>query len=161
MMLGCTGDSGLYEGDENPGYSSAVQGVISTHGAIDLAAYREPRGIGIIGGIGHRIIRSFLQGLEGVADPYAEASPRKFLSETTCPVLLLHGTKDVLVPLEVVERFAQDLEAHGIPVTLERFPGRNHSFDRINAHTRRELFAKMKAFLLQRNLLPAPAARPG
>ena len=43
----------------------------------------------------------------------------------TCPVFILHGDKDVLVPVSNVE-YAKKMLIHAASITVTIFPGENH-----------------------------------
>jgi acetyl esterase/lipase len=53
-------------------------------------------------------------------------SPVHYVSRDNPPFLILHGTKDALVPFAQSEEFAAALKAKGVPVLLQRFPGGGH-----------------------------------
>ncbi len=53
-------------------------------------------------------------------------SPAHYVSHDNPPFLILHGTKDALVPFAQSEEFAAALKAKGVPVSLQRFPGGGH-----------------------------------
>ena len=55
-------------------------------------------------------------------------SPRYHVDACDAPVLLLHGDRDRLVPLEHSEAMVVALEEKGVPVELVVFPGQGHGF---------------------------------
>lgn len=59
----------------------------------------------------------------------AEVSPITFVTEKTAPVLLIHGDKDELVPLEHSTNFVPLLEKAKVPVELVVIKGAAHGFD--------------------------------
>jgi acetyl esterase/lipase len=63
------------------------------------------------------------------AAPYVpqDWQPAERVTEATPPTLLLHGGADNVVWPSHAERFAAALRAHGVPVTLEIYPGRKHA----------------------------------
>jgi dipeptidyl aminopeptidase/acylaminoacyl peptidase len=66
--------------------------------------------------------------LPGFAAVYAERSPLGHVSDTTCPILLLQGLDDPIVPPEQAQRIAADLAAHGIAHAFTGFEGESHGF---------------------------------
>ena len=66
--------------------------------------------------------------LPGFAALYAERSPAGHVSGDTCPVLLLQGLDDPVVPPDQAEAMAADLAAHNIPHALLEFAGESHGF---------------------------------
>ena len=53
-------------------------------------------------------------------------SPVHFVSRDNPPFLILHGTRDALVPFAQSEQLAAALKAKGVDVLLQRFPGAGH-----------------------------------
>ncbi|MGI8447174.1 MAG: S9 family peptidase [Streptosporangiaceae bacterium] len=68
--------------------------------------------------------------LPGFEYVYAERSPAGHVSDATCPVLLLQGLDDPIVPPRQAESIAADLSAHGIRHALLTFEGESHGFRR-------------------------------
>ena len=50
------------------------------------------------------------------------------MNDATCPVLLLQGLDDPVVPPAQAESIAADLAAHGIPYAYITFEGESHGF---------------------------------
>ncbi len=59
---------------------------------------------------------------------YAERAPVGHVNDATCPVLLLQGLDDPVVPPAQAESIAADLAAHGIPYAYIAFEGESHGF---------------------------------
>lgn len=55
-------------------------------------------------------------------------SPLPRAGATRCPVLLLQGAEDPIVPAEQAEQFRAALAAAGVPHALRVFPGEHHGF---------------------------------
>ncbi|ACY98829.1 MULTISPECIES: S9 family peptidase [Thermomonospora] len=68
--------------------------------------------------------------LPGFERAYAERSPLNRAGRTACPVLLLQGADDPIVPPAQSERFAAALADNGIPYAYLAFPGEAHGFRR-------------------------------
>jgi dipeptidyl aminopeptidase/acylaminoacyl peptidase len=59
---------------------------------------------------------------------YTERAPVGHVNSATCPVLLLQGLDDPVVPPAQAESIAADLAAHGIPYAYITFEGESHGF---------------------------------
>jgi dipeptidyl aminopeptidase/acylaminoacyl peptidase len=59
---------------------------------------------------------------------YVERAPVGHITPLTCPVLLLQGLDDPIVPPAQSEAIAADLAAHGIPHAYIAFAGESHGF---------------------------------
>ena len=57
---------------------------------------------------------------------YQDASPISSVTSDDAPVLLIHGDKDLTVPLEHSEKMAAALSAAGVATKLVRVPGAGH-----------------------------------
>ena len=80
----------------------------------------------------HDFESRYLDGLVGPLPEcdalYAERAPVGHVNEATCPVLLLQGLDDPVVPPAQSESIAADLAAHGIPYAYIAFAGEAHGF---------------------------------
>jgi len=61
---------------------------------------------------------------------YAERAPVGNVNDLTCPILLLQGLDDPVVPPSQSESIAAELAARGIPYALLTFAGESHGFRR-------------------------------
>ncbi len=82
----------------------------------------------------HDFESRYLDGLIGplpdCGDLYTERAPVGHVSKLTCPVLLLQGLDDPIVPPAQAESIAADLAAHHIPYAYLPFEGESHGFRR-------------------------------
>jgi dipeptidyl aminopeptidase/acylaminoacyl peptidase len=80
----------------------------------------------------HDFESRYLDGLIGPlpeADSvYTERAPVGHVTGLTCPILLLQGLDDPIVPPSQSEAIAADLAAHGIRHAYIAFPGESHGF---------------------------------
>ncbi len=80
----------------------------------------------------HDFESRYLDGLVGplpeADELYAERAPVGHVNELTCPVLLLQGLDDPVVPPSQSEAIAADLAAHGIRHAYIAFAGESHGF---------------------------------
>ncbi len=103
------------------------------------------------GPLGTRTVQNFV-GAEADADPsrWHAASPIEHVHAGLPPILLLQGTRDLLVPDSQARRFAERLSACGAPFKLEIVEGGVHGFDRIApTEQARTLIADTRAFLVE------------
>jgi len=114
-MLGVAGDKDGFDPDAGlyHDYSCRVQAVVPLYGVHDFAAFSESRGIGL-----SEKERIFCE----------LASPVTYLSSDDPPFLILHGTRDSLVPYaqsEILQSAASEVNVEG---ELHIIKGAKHSF---------------------------------
>ena len=82
----------------------------------------------------HDFESRYLDGLVGplpeAHDVYVERAPLSHVDELSCPVLLLQGLEDKVVPPAQAEMFRDALAAKGIPHAYLAFEGEQHGFRR-------------------------------
>ena len=80
----------------------------------------------------HDFEARYLDGLVGPLPEsgalYAQRAPIGHVSHLTCPILLLQGLDDPVVPPSQSESIAAELAAHGIPHAYLTFAGESHGF---------------------------------
>jgi acetyl esterase/lipase len=87
---------------------------------------------------------------------YEAASPLTHVHKEAAPMLLLHGTADLVVPVEQSQLLAQKLKKAGAKVALLTFEHAPHDFDELLDTNARLAAAAVEAFL-QDQLKPKPA----
>jgi dipeptidyl aminopeptidase/acylaminoacyl peptidase len=60
------------------------------------------------------------------AEAFRARSAMYHADKIKVPVLLLHGARDERIPVRQAEAFAEQLQAHGVAVTLKIFPNATH-----------------------------------
>ena len=102
-----------------PVFSAAV----AYYGVADLREFSEHT---------HDFESRYLDGLigplPGFDTVYAERAPLGHVNANTCPVLLLHGLDDPIVPPYQSECMGAELAAHGIRHAYVAFEGESHGF---------------------------------
>jgi dipeptidyl aminopeptidase/acylaminoacyl peptidase len=97
----------------------------SSYGVADLRGLAEDT---------HDFESRYLDGLVGplpeAAGVYAERAPLDHVDGLSCPVLLLQGSEDLVVPPAQAEAFAAALRRKGLPHALVVFEGEQHGFRR-------------------------------
>lgn len=80
----------------------------------------------------HDFESRYLDGLIGplpaTRDRYVERAPLSHVDDVRCPVLLLQGLEDAIVPPHQAELFREALERKGIPHAYLAFEGEQHGF---------------------------------
>jgi dipeptidyl aminopeptidase/acylaminoacyl peptidase len=80
----------------------------------------------------HDFESRYMDGLIGplpeAEDRYVERAPVGHVNDLTCPILLLQGLDDPIVPPSQSEAIAADLAAHDIPHAYIAFAGESHGF---------------------------------
>jgi dipeptidyl aminopeptidase/acylaminoacyl peptidase len=97
----------------------------------------------------HKFESRYLDGLIGpwpeAAETYRARSPIHFTDRLSCPVILLQGLEDEVVPPAQAEAMVAALRDKGIPYAYLPFPGEQHGF-RQAAHIRRALEAELSFY---------------
>ena len=157
-MLGTASDvPGLDAGCAAGSGSPAVQAVVSHAGPQDLrvrGSYTRRQA---------RIVTGFLGVFPGDAPELARlASPVAHVSEGDAPFLLVHGTRDELVPVAHARRMRDALRAAGVPATLLELSGVGHGLPPLNAPDIPEVGCTTFAFLDRwlRPDAPTPGREP-
>ena len=108
--------------------SAEVHAVVSVAGPQDLRVrgpYTQEQS---------RLVTNFLGVFPGDAPQVAAAaSPIAHVSPDAAPFLLVHGTRDDLVPIEHARRMRDALRASGVPATLLELRGVGHAFPGLDA----------------------------
>jgi dipeptidyl aminopeptidase/acylaminoacyl peptidase len=75
-----------------------------------------------------RYLDGLIGPLPGYETQYDERAPVGHITRDTCPILLLQGLDDPIVPPAQAESIAAELEAHGIRYAYLPFEGESHGF---------------------------------
>ncbi|HYH93814.1 MAG TPA: S9 family peptidase, partial [Candidatus Saccharimonadales bacterium] len=142
------GDRMAIEGGSAGGYTTLAALAFRDAFAAGISAF----GVGDLETLArdtHKFEARYLDRLVGpypaMADVYRQRSPVHFLDEISCPVLVLQGLEDHVVPPSQAEAIVAALDANGIPHAYLAFEGEGHGFRGADA-IRRSLEAQL-AFL--------------
>ncbi|MFI6451117.1 S9 family peptidase [Streptosporangium amethystogenes] len=120
--------------------SDAFAGGVSYYGVSSLATFSATT---------HDFESRYIEWLIGPEDPvlYASREPLGQVAGVNCPMLLLQGLSDPVVPPEQSQTFVDALAERGVPCTYLTFEGEAHGFRR--AETRSAALATELAFYQQ------------
>lgn len=117
MMLATTtpadGFDGI-KGEPYPEVSSKVACAVGFYGAVDLMNYHD--------------MKMFAETREDAPELYKKGSPITYLDDKDPPMLLVHGTEDLTVPLSQSETFLKIAKEKKANCNLVVIPGAPHSF---------------------------------
>ena len=139
MMLGVVDDGdGFVDGDA----PSNVAAVVSYFGPTDLTAD--------VPAEAEQILVDFLGGDQSTkADDYRRASPVQYVDPRDAPMLLFHGTRDFLVPMDQAVRMANRLSDSSVDGRAELLFNAGHGWGgETMEHTKRETLAFLKEHLV-------------
>ncbi len=115
--------SALVSSDGSPARAPVFAAAVSYYGVSDLRPFAQTT---------HDFESRYLDGLIGPLPEtgalYEARSPIGHVSAQTCPVLLLQGLDDPVVPAAQSEAIAADLAEHEIPHAYIVFEGESHGF---------------------------------
>jgi dipeptidyl aminopeptidase/acylaminoacyl peptidase len=90
----------------------------------------------------HKFESQYLTGLVGpypeLATVYRERSPIQHVHDISCPVILLQGLEDAIVPPAQAEVIVAALQANGLPYAYLTFAGEQHGFRKAESIVRGE-----------------------
>ncbi len=108
-------------------HSSRVQCVVDFYGPTDLTV--SPEETSKSNPIAVNIVKNFLgKTPEEAPALYKESSPITYVDKQSAPFLIVHGTKDWLVPPSQSERLYDALHSAGVPATLLQGYKLDHAF---------------------------------
>jgi len=118
MMLATTGPADGFDavpGEPYQDVSARVACAVGFYGAVDLMNYHD--------------MKMFAKTRQEAPELYKKGSPITYLSPQSPPMLLVHGTADVTVPLSQSETYLKVAKEKGAPCALEVIPDAPHTFD--------------------------------
>jgi len=118
MMLATTGPVDGFDAVKGEPYqdvSARVTCAVGFYGAVDLMNYHD--------------MKMFAKTREEAPELYKKGSPITYLDAKDPPMLLVHGTADVTVPLSQSETYLKIAKEKGAPCVLEVIPDAPHTFD--------------------------------
>lgn len=142
-LLGTSGDVKALEGDSgSPGFSTRVACVVDCFGPTNFLAM----GHGEAGSPESELLG---KPLAEVPELVRQADPCTYVTKTTPPFLLQHGTHDRSVPFGQSQLLHDALVKAGVEVTLHPVDGADHIFRGASRATLAALTAEQRAFFAQ------------
>jgi acetyl esterase/lipase len=100
------------------------KGIISFFGPVDLQQLYVHSDVTIPG-----VLRTIIgASLQENPDLFAQASPINYVTSASAPTLMLHGDKDVLVPVEQAYLLRDKLNSLNVSNKLVVYPGQGHGW---------------------------------
>ena len=132
-LLGVTGNQKELDQGNHLDQSSAVQGVVDYYGVVDLSDASAERdrmsaAVNPSNDVPYFAFEEFLSVGYGKAEA-EKASAIRYISEKTPPFMILHGTKDTVVPMAQSEKLYDALQKAGIPCEIAVVEGAAHGDD--------------------------------
>lgn len=78
---------------------------------------------------------------------YKSSSPLKYVSATSPPTLILHGTADDVVPYQQAQQLNDRLQQHGVPHIYKLYPGEGHGLTGVGTEVNNEIIAFLRTYL--------------
>lgn len=123
QFLGVTAGVPEFEGDQNPGFSSAVSCVVNWYGPSD---FTQSYGKSVDAA---EVLPLFFGGnLDQKRKEHVIGSPLNWVTPRSAPTLCIHGTEDKYVAFEQSEWLVSRLKASQVDVELLKMEGAGHGF---------------------------------
>ena len=132
-LLGVTGDQKDFDQGDHLDQSSAVRGVVDYYGVADLSdasaeGDRRHSAVNPNNVVPYFTFEEFLGVWYGKKEA-EKASAIRYISEITPPFMILHGTKDTVVPMAQSEKLYDALQKAGVPCEFAIVEGATHGDD--------------------------------
>ncbi|MBL9125024.1 MAG: alpha/beta hydrolase, partial [Planctomycetaceae bacterium] len=129
LMVGLTGDDGNPESkDPIERVSSRTQAVVAWFPPTDLVNFGREQGYKAIEKLRPGMFESMFGKVDDIENQLKSVSPIEKITSDDPPVLLIHGDRDITVPLQQSEVFKTKYEAANLPVKLVVRPKGGHSW---------------------------------
>jgi acetyl esterase/lipase len=129
LMVATTGDDGRPDArDPVERVSSRVQAVVAWFPPTDLINWGSENGYQQIEKSRPGLFAEMFGTVKNLEEQLKSVSPLYFVSTDDPPLLLIHGDRDPVVPLQQSEVLRARYEAVGVPVKLIVHPGGRHTY---------------------------------
>lgn len=107
--------------------------IVCYYGITDLRRLHGDCATGCLPGVQGKLVQLSLETLLGgspqaVPQRYVDASPTRHIGVETPPIMLVHGTKDSVVPIDQSRHFYRCLKVWGVPARFLSVEGAPHNF---------------------------------
>jgi acetyl esterase/lipase len=159
-LLGTTGDIKELEGNVggNLDQSSRVQAVVDFFGPANLGKMLNRFGPAASADANGPVIRLLGPDLKSAREMAPKASPVTYARKENAPFLIVHGDKDLAVPISQSETLRDALKAAGVDVEMHVLKGAGHGFQGADAETANKYVANFFAKQLKGTATSQPAA---
>lgn len=141
-LLALTGDKKEFDVGEYLDQSSAVQAACDFFGPKDFMILNEYSGYDRFGDVEGLIVGFLGVTLKNAEEPMKKASPLHYVRKNAAPLLILHGTKDEIVPIEQSIDFDRAMKRVGADCRLIVLKGSGHGgAEFLNEKNGREIVA--------------------
>jgi acetyl esterase/lipase len=128
LMVGLTGDDGRADSkDPVERTSSRVQAIVAWFPPTDLVNFGKERGYANVEKLRPGFFQEIFGKVDDLESQLKSISPIEQISADDPPVLLIHGDRDIVVPLQQSEVFKAKFDSAGLPVKLIVHPKGGHS----------------------------------
>lgn len=124
-LIGLTANQHEFEKGDFLEFDSSVQAIVDFYGLVDLTQEISGEANDIVP---PWVLQDFL-GVNYTKDTATKASAISYVTETTPPVMILHGEKDSTVPLTQSEAFYEKLQQKGVYSTFYILEDAEHGDD--------------------------------
>ena len=129
LMVGMTGDDGNPDSkDPIERVSSRTQAVVAWFPPTDLINWGKEGGYKNIEKLRPNLFKELFGEIKDVEAQLKSISPIEFVSPDDPPVLLIHGDRDITVPLQQSQIFKVKYEGANLPVKLIVHPKGGHTY---------------------------------
>lgn len=129
LMVGLTGDDGNPDSkDPIERVSSRTQAVVAWFPPTDLINWGKEGGYKNIEKLRPNLFKELFGEIKDVEAQLKSISPIEFVSPDDPPVLLIHGDRDITVPLQQSQIFKVKYEGANLPVKLIVHPKGGHTY---------------------------------
>ncbi|MEN6309394.1 MAG: alpha/beta hydrolase [Anaerohalosphaeraceae bacterium] len=143
-LLGTTGDVKEFDTGENLDQSSAVQVVCDYYGPTDFTSFVSAKGFEDYAKP-DSVVSKLLGGqAQDNPDKAQKASPMAYVSKDDAPMLLVHGDKDTVVPIEQSQMLCEALKKADVPTEFVTLKDAGHGGQQFQTP---ELVSQIEAFL--------------
>lgn len=122
LLLGAS-DKDSFKNADYPDESSRAQAVVSFFGPTDLGLYAASEGL-----VDAYMVPWLGKDCKTDAAIFKKASPIEYVTKDDPPVLMIHGTADIVVPIVHSERMLEKLKETGVKAELITVKGEGHGW---------------------------------
>lgn len=147
LLLASKTWSSLEQNTDEKEHSVQVKAAVGLYPPSDLTYYVRAHKNKIKSSFTRWFMNRFLQTSDNNKEAFSSASPLYGLHPGMCPVLLIHGKRDSVVPWEQSATYFEQSKKLGNPIQFVSFEGQGHAFDYIRPYYRQFVLDEVLSFL--------------